>query len=162
MINSRTVFGIGFSACAIALTTALLYFQEHLGLIPCPLCIIQRMIFIALGIIYLSATLHNPQGVLRIFYGILVTITALVGSGVSAWHVRLQNLPENEIPECGPGLEYMLDVMPLDKVLEKVFTGSGECSEVLWSLLGLSIPAWTFVAFSSFVIYGIWIIYKGR
>ncbi len=157
MNSPRFVFVLGFVACGIALTTAVLFFQEYLGLIPCPLCVIQRVIFISLGVVYLVAALHKPQGVMRTIYGVIVSLIALVGSGVSGWHVRLQNLPENEIPECGPGLEYMMEVMPLDKVLEKVFTGSGECSEVLWSLWGLSIPAWTFIAFLTFAFYGIWI-----
>ncbi len=162
MQQSRTVFALGFLGCAVAMATALWYFQHYLGLAPCPLCVVQRLIFIALGTIFLIATLHNSQGKMRLVYSFLASVTALAGASVSAWHVYLQNLPPDQVPECGPGLDYMMEVMPLNQVLAKIFTGSGECSEVLWSFLGLSIPAWTFVAFSGFVLYGIWIIATRR
>ncbi|MCB1755186.1 MAG: disulfide bond formation protein B [Gammaproteobacteria bacterium] len=162
MQRARTVFALGLAGCVFAMATALWYFQHTLGLSPCPLCVVQRVIFITLGAVYLIATLHNPQGIMRPVYGALATIVALFGAGVSGWHVYLQNLPPDEVPECGPGLDYMLEVMPLDKVFKEIFTGSGECSEILWSFLGLSIPAWTFVAFAGFAVYGLWIIIARR
>ncbi len=162
MQQSRFVFALPLLGGVIAMSTSLWYFQTHLGLAPCPLCIVQRTIFIVLTFIFLVATLHNPKTGMRTIYGFLATITAIVGASVSAWHVYLQNLPPDEIPECGPGLDYMLEVMPLNQVVTKIFTGSGECSEVLWSLFGLSIPAWTFIAFSGFIIYGFWIIASRR
>lgn len=156
MQQSRSTFALGLIGCIIAVGTALAYFQNYLGLIPCPLCILQRMAFFALGAVYLVATLHNPQGIMRPVYKVFAIITALIGGGVSAWHIRLQNLPAEEVPQCGPGLDFMLEVMPLDKVLTEIFTGSGECSEVLWSLFGITIPGWTLMTFIGFVLYGVW------
>jgi len=157
MHQSRYVFALPVIACAIAMATAILYFQQYLGLLPCPMCVVQRIVFIALGVAFLVATLHNPQRGVRRFYGGVLTLIAAAGAGVSAWHVYLQNLPADQVPECGPGLDYMMEVMPLSKVLSEVFTGSGECSEILWSFLGLSIPAWTFVAFAGLALYSLWI-----
>jgi len=37
-----------------------------------------------------------------------------------------------------------------------VFTGSGECAEIDWVFLGLSMPAWVLIAFVCLAIYGIW------
>ncbi|MDO6459757.1 disulfide bond formation protein B [Granulosicoccaceae sp. 1_MG-2023] len=162
MRRSRAVFGLGFLGCASALLIAIFYFQRTLGLAPCPLCVIQRVIFIVLGLVFLLATLHNPQGVMRRVYAGLATLTALAGAGVSGWHVRLQNLPPDQVPECGPGLDFMLEVMPLQQVLTEIFTGSGECSEVVWSLLGLSIPAWTAIAFLAFAAYSLWLLLARR
>jgi len=51
------------------------------------------------------------------------------------------------VPACGPGLDYIMDAFPLLDALELVFTGSGECAEVNWSFLGLSMPGWTFIWF---------------
>lgn len=158
MQHSRSTFALGLIGCIIAVGAALAYFQNYLGLIPCPLCILQRMAFFALGAVFLVATLHNPQGFMRPVYQVLSIVAALVGGGISAWHIRLQNLPVEEVPQCGPGLDFMLEVMPLDKVLKEVFTGSGECSEVLWSLFGITIPGWTLMAFIGFVLYGFWML----
>jgi disulfide bond formation protein DsbB len=71
----------------------------------------------------------------------------------------LQHLPPSEVPECGPGLEYMLDALPFTDVLAKVLHGSGECAEVLWRFLGLSIPGWSLVAFSAFLFAGLWLFF---
>jgi disulfide bond formation protein DsbB len=43
------------------------------------------------------------------------------------------------------GLNYMLDTMPFTDVLQEVFYGSGECAEIGWSFLGISMPGWTLV-----------------
>jgi disulfide bond formation protein DsbB len=67
--------------------------------------------------------------------------------GVSGWHVRLQNLPPAEVPACGPGFDYIVDAFPLSDALAMIFTGSGECAEVNWQFLGLSMPAWVFLCF---------------
>lgn len=162
MTRSRAIFGLGFLGCASALLIAIFYFQNTLGLAPCPLCVIQRVIFISLGAVFLIATLHNPEGTMRRVYAGLAALVALVGAGVSAWHVRLQNLPPDEVPECGPGLDFMMEVMPMQQVLAEIFTGSGECSEVLWSFLGLSIPAWTGLTFLAFGLYSLWILIAKR
>ena len=160
MQQSRLVFALPFAGCVIAMAVALQYFQNILGLAPCPLCVVQRLVFIVLGLIFLLATLHNPQNVMRNVYKILTMLTALIGASISGWHVYLQNLPPDQTPECGPGLDFMMEVMPLTEVITKIFTGSGECSEILWQFLGLSIPAWTLVAFAAFAIYSLVLLVK--
>ena len=72
---------------------------------------------------------------------------AATGAGLAARHVWLQSLPADQVPACGPGLDYIMDAFPLLDALELVFTGSGECAEVNWSFLGLSMPGWTFLWF---------------
>jgi disulfide bond formation protein DsbB len=37
-----------------------------------------------------------------------------------------------------------------------VFSGSGECANVDWSLLGLSMPAWVIISLSTLAIFGLW------
>jgi disulfide bond formation protein DsbB len=124
-----------------------LYAQHVLGLEACPLCIFQRIALIALGVVFAAAALHAPRGQGARAYSVLGVVAAAAGAGISAWHVRLQNLPPEEVPACGPGLDYMLDAFPLRDALKMVFTGSGECAEVNWAFLGLSMPGWVLVWF---------------
>jgi disulfide bond formation protein DsbB len=140
------------------IVTALAYFQHYLHLEPCPLCIFQRVVVMALAGVLLVAAIHNPAGFGVRIYGLLVTGVAAIGAAISARHVWLQNLPRDQVPECGPGLDYILDVFPLNEALRMVLHGSGECAEVLWHFLGLSIPGWTLVAFSGFILYGLFIV----
>jgi len=144
MITYRTLSLIGFLTCA-ALIAIALYFQYAEGLAPCPLCIFQRVAFIALGVVFLLGFLHNPGGRGRKGYSGLAALIGLTGAGIAARHVWLQNLPADQVPECGPGLDFMLEVMPFTKMLETVFKGSGECAEVLWTLFGISMPGWSLI-----------------
>jgi disulfide bond formation protein DsbB len=123
------------------------YFQFVEEMEPCPLCISQRIAILMTGIIFLIAALHHPakKGTQR--YAILGAISALLGSAISARHVWLQNLPPEEVPECSPGLSYIFENFPLTETLKLMLNGTGECADVLWTFLGLSIPGWTFVAF---------------
>ena len=130
-----------------ALMTYALYAQYVQGLEACPLCIFQRVALIALGLVLLVAALHAPTGFGARAYAGLGVLAAVAGGGISAWHVRLQSLPPAEVPACGPGLSYMLDAFPLFDAVKMVFTGSGECAEVNWAFLGLSMPAWVLIWF---------------
>jgi disulfide bond formation protein DsbB len=74
-------------------------------------------------------------------------MAALIGAGLSIRHLWIQNKPEEEVPECGPGLSYIFENFPLINTLKLMLSGTGECAEVLWTFLGISIPGWTLVAF---------------
>ncbi|MDX1803777.1 MAG: disulfide bond formation protein B [Alcanivorax sp.] len=133
-------------ACLAAMGGAL-YLQHVDGLQPCPLCIFQRVGVIAAGLVLLMACLHGPRGVGVRVYAALTGLAALGGGAVAIRHLWLQHLPPDRVPDCGPGLNYMLDVFPLKDVLAKVLAGSGECAEVHWSLFGISLPGWSLLVF---------------
>lgn len=154
MLSSRALFFVGFLFCASMLAIAG-YFQLVDHLEPCPLCILQRVFTLFVGIVLLIAALHNPEKLGIRIYGLLAGVFALVGAGISARHVWLQNLPEDQVPSCGPGLNFMLDNFPLNDAISMVMRGSGECAEVLWTLFGLSIPSWTLIAFISLAILSV-------
>lgn len=143
-LNQRLINLYALLLCAGLLAYAY-YTQFYLGLQPCPLCIFQRVAVIALGVVFLLAVLHGPRGWGRRVYAGLLGLVALVGAGIAGRHVWLQHLPADQVPACGPGLNYMLEVFPLGETLRMVFTGSGECAAVNWSFLGLSMPAWVLI-----------------
>jgi protein dithiol:quinone oxidoreductase len=137
----RLVNLAGFALCA-ALIGYASYSQLHLGLEPCPLCIFQRIGIALLGLVFLAAAVHHPQGRGRYLYALAIAVTALATSLVAARHVYVQSLPPGSLPSCGAPLTVLLKFTPLWQVVRKVLTGSGECSEVNWSFLGLAMPAW--------------------
>ena len=93
---------------------------------------------------------------------VLLIFFSMLGGGVAAWQVYLQHLPPGQVPECGPGLDYMLEAMPLSKILPMIFKGSGECAEVAWTFLDLSIPQWALGWFSLFSLGGATAIFRQR
>lgn len=152
----RTQYLLGFLACAGLLAYAF-YLQLYQHLEPCPLCIFQRVAFFALGLVFLAGAAHSPKSAGgRRSYGVLALLASLGGIAVAGNHVRLQHLPPDQVPACGPGLDYMLDAMPIAGVIRKVMTGSGECAAVDWSFLGLAMPAWSLICF---VVLAVWAAY---
>ncbi|MDD5330507.1 MAG: disulfide bond formation protein B [Sulfuricella sp.] len=152
--NNRRLFLAIFLVCA-GLMGFGLYLQHVVHLEPCPLCILQRIAFIAIGGVALAAALHNPRRRGWKVYGSLLAFLSLAGGGVAAWQVHLQHLPPGQVPECGPGLDYMIEVLPLSKILPLIFKGSGECAEVTWTFLNLSIAQWALGWFALFVLAGV-------
>ena len=153
--NRRLLNLAGFLACAGMMGFAL-YAQYILLLDPCPLCVFQRIATISLGIVFLIAALHDAGNLGSKVYAALVTLTAGFGAGVAIWHVRLQNMPTDEVPSCGPGFEYIMDNFALFDALSLIFKGSGECADVVWRLLGLSMPSWVIIGLGGLGIAGIW------
>ena len=151
----RAVNFAGFLACAGMMGFAL-YAQHILLLEPCPLCVLQRVAVIGLGIVFLIAALHGPRGFGGVVYAVLIALFALGGIGVAGWHSHLQPLPPSETPSCGPGLDYLLDNFPLSEALRMVFHGSGECAKIVWQFLGLSMPAWVLICLVLLGSAGIW------
>lgn len=155
LTNPRAGNLAGCLACAGMMAFAL-YAQHGLGLEPCPLCVFQRVATIVLGIVFLVAALHNPAGFARIAYAVLLLLVSAAGVGVAARHVWLQNLPKDQVPACGPDLDFMLDAFPFTEVLSIVLSGSGECAEVSWRFLGLTMPAWVLILLALLGCWGVW------
>jgi len=137
-----------------------LYNQYVEFLDPCPLCIVQRVAFIWMGAFALLAAIHNPSGWGRKLYAWVITLGTALGVA-SAWrHIWLQGLPPGDVPECGPGLNYMLENFPLTEVFSSVLNGSGSCAEVSWTFMGLSMPMWTMVWYIGLGLLALWAGYK--
>ena len=142
------------------ITTVLLlayaYYEEYVEYLdPCPLCMVQRLVFLIIGVLFLLTLVKPPQFVFRKVVAVIIAIVSLMGVAVSARHIWIQNLPPDEVPACGPGLFYMLDTLPFGAVFQEILHGSGECAEVSWRFLSLTMPMWTLVCFAGFVIYTI-------
>lgn len=144
-----------FLAALVAMLFAL-WLQYYQKLDPCPLCIFQRVAMLTLGLVGLLAFLHGPGRTGRRIYAGFTLLAALGGVAVAGRHVWLQHLPPEDVPACGPGLEYWLDTFPLHEVMIKVFHGSGECAVVDWTFLGLSLPTWTLAAFLTLGGVAVW------
>lgn len=153
----RAQFLAGFMVCAGLLGYAL-YVQFHMLMLPCPLCILQRLAFVALGLVFLAGGLHAPRGRFgRAVYGLLALLAAGLGAGIAGRHVWLQSLPPGDVPLCtSMGLDYMVEVMGPTAALTKVLAGSGECAKVDWTFLGLAMPAWTLVCFALLGVGALW------
>lgn len=143
----RPVALAGLVFCVLMMAVAL--GLEHIGgFEPCPLCIFQRVAVITAGLIFAVAAIHNPGGKVGAgIYGALGLAAVGTGAFIAGRHVWLQSLPADQVPSCGPGLDYMMDVLPMRDVISMVLNSSGECAEIDFMFLGFSLPAWTLLGF---------------
>jgi disulfide bond formation protein DsbB len=155
-LSCRQLNFAGFLAC-VGMMAYALYTEKFLLLMPCPLCVLQRMAVISLGVVFLVAALHNPGQLGRRVYSVLVLLAGGAGIGVAGRHVWLQNLPADEVPSCGgAGYDYLMDTLPFAEAMSVIFTGSGECAVIDWQFLGLSMPAWVVISLVVIVVAALW------
>jgi disulfide bond formation protein DsbB len=141
----RAQFLLGAIAC-VALLAYAIYEQFQMGMEPCPKCIFQRIAFMAMGVCFLAGAAHGPGRIGRRVYAILVAIGAAAGAVVAIRHLIVQFTPQDPLMSgCGPGLNYLLDAFPLAEAIKKAFMATGDCGEIGWTFLGLTMPAWTLV-----------------
>jgi disulfide bond formation protein DsbB len=158
MYNPRIFFLFIFIIC-VALLTFGLYLEHFKGLDACPLCILQRIAYISIVLVTLIGILHNPIRTSLIIYKSSIVILATVGALIAGRQIWLQHLPPELVPECGPGFDYMLNVFPFADAIKMILTGSGECAEVNWRFIGLSIAEWSLIMFLGITIATIISIY---
>lgn len=145
---------------AILLIATALYMQYVMYMEPCALCMTQRVFIIAVGVIAFIAWLHHPKALGIRIYTLLGMVLAIIGGGFSSRHIWLQNLPEDLVPTCGPSLGYLIETVPLAEALSLLLQGDGNCAEVSWTFLGLTIPGWTLVCFIGFFLVNAYVFYK--
>ncbi len=140
---------------ALILEGIALYFQYGMGLEPCIMCIYQRnaVFGIALAaLIGMSAPGKMP-----------IRLLAIAGWGVSAiWglliaieHVDIQSAANPFFAPCEivpnfPGW------LPLHEWIPGIFAATGDCGNIDWSLLGMSMPQWMIVIFACYCL--VWLL----
>lgn len=151
----RTQCFVGFFTC-VALLAYAYYEQFAMNVEPCPLCIFQRIAFIAMGVTFVLAAWHNPAAAGRRIYALLILLAAAIGAGVAARHLWLQSQPPDPMAGCTPGWNYMVENFPIGKVLKMAFTGHADCAQINWTLLGMAMPFWTMVCYVLLGVGALW------
>jgi len=142
----RAIFAL-ISAGCIALLAYGYYLQYFQHLEPCPMCIFQRICYFGIAVCAAVAVIHHPGRTASRVYSCIVAILALTGAGIAARQTWLQHLPPDKVPECGPGLDFMLEMYSFSEAILNVLRGTGECAVVDWRFLTLSIAEWSVICF---------------
>ena len=151
--NPRRVYAlmVGYS---IGLMVVALFFEHYLLLKPCMLCYLQRFAAVLVGFIGFIGYIHNSKNIIvfKTYLGASI-ISILMGIGLSIRQLYLQSLPADLVPSCAPDMDYLLDSLPFFEVLLMAIQGDGNCAEVLWSFMGISIPGWLLIGFLLALLY---------
>lgn len=160
-LSSRQIYLIIFLAVSGLIGYAA-YSIKILGLEPCPLCITQQFFYSIVGITAFIAFNHNPVEILSRFYAAIIFLASAAGIWVAGRQVWLQSLPEDEVPLCGPPLEYILEVFPFGDLLSALLIGDGNCAEISWQFLSLSMAGWSCIWFTLFLFLSILLVLKSK
>jgi disulfide bond formation protein DsbB len=158
-MSIRLTYLLGFLVvCAILLTS--IYFQVFEGIMPCPLCTLQRISFGILGLLFLTGLIAYKKVGFRLFINTLCGLTSMLGIFLASRQVWLQHFPSADASECGVSLQYMMQVLPMNEVIQKIFTGSAECTQRGWEFLQMNMAEWALICFIGFTILSIWLLCK--
>lgn len=152
-LSARRFHGLVALGSFVLLAVAF-YMEYQMGLEPCPLCMLQRIVFLSVGVVSLLSFLTGSHSA-RKFFSWVVVFLSLAGAALAIRHLYLQSLPEDQLPACLPGLSYMFDVFPWQEIMQAMIMGTGECGDVVWTFLNISIPGWTLIAFACMALINI-------
>lgn len=146
---------------SLTLLASSFYFQYIEGLEPCPLCLMQRLCtFLLVVVAFLGLTIRYLKA--SKFLAIMQVVIAFAGLFFASRQLWLQSLPSNQTPACMPELDVLIRYFPWRDVLHALFWGAGDCAEVSWRWLGLTMPGWTALYFLFMVLSGGWIFWRLR
>ena len=144
--HPRRIWTCTLMAC-VALLSFGMYLQHVVGLVPCPMCIVQRYVMVLMALVALFGVFFSSQKSARLV-GCGLILLGVGGAYVAARQTWLQWYPP-EFASCGRDFYGMIETFPLQRAIPMIFKGGGDCTKVDWTFLGGSIANWSFLAFVS-------------
>jgi disulfide bond formation protein DsbB len=143
---ARTRGGLLLAVVAIgclAAVGAALVSQHAFDMQPCPWCVLQRLIFVAIAVVAaLGAVLRVAAA--RIAASALVIALALCGIAAALW----QHFKAAASASCNLTLaDRIMSGLQLDRLLPDVFEPRASCADAAVSLLGVSYDFWSLALF---------------
>jgi len=144
MLDRRQKINLACAAVCAAMFGFAIYSEKVLGLVPCPLCMFQRVCVVALCIVFVIASLPARR-IGAVIFGALILLAAGATSWVAGRHVWIQHQPPGTVPSCGAPLDALLQMFPMLEVIRRVMSGGGECARIDWTFLGVAMPGWVLI-----------------
>jgi disulfide bond formation protein DsbB len=140
---------------AVGLVGGGLILANTLNLAACPLCILQRMLYLLLALEAIAAWLLTGSATASVLprraAALVMAATALAGVGIASYQTWLQRFAKGASCTADqPWWEHFVNWAGAQWPL--MFEASGLCSEAGWKLLGLSIAEWSLFAFTCMTI----------
>jgi disulfide bond formation protein DsbB len=146
-LNNRDINLICGVMCVSSLLIAKFYFEDYLGLEPCYLCITQRVFIAIAGLLFFIWSIHDPKRLGARIYALLVLSATSAGAYFSLKQLYLQSLPEEQVPQCGPPVDYLFETFSNFEVIAMLLRGDGNCAKIQWEFLSITMPGWVLLIF---------------
>lgn len=139
------------------------YLELYIGLKPCPLCTIQRIVLLITMLLFLLGALLPLVNFARRFYHFFVFLAASAGIAVAGRHAWLTTLPANKAPSCEASLNLLFKYLPIKQVAQLIYQGGGDCNVVTWRFLNINLPTWSLISFIILALIALWqVLHKDR
>lgn len=158
-MSKRLAYFLGFLFICVLLLISV-YLQLYEGLQPCPLCTLQRLTFGLIGCVFLLGVITASSLWGRLISNTLLLLSSALGILLAGRQVWLQNFPSDDGNECGVSLQYMMDVLPFNQLMQKVLAGTAECTKRGWEFLHLNMAEWALVWFVAFFFLAVYFFLK--
>ena len=146
-LNNRNINLLCGLICVSSLLIAKFYFEDYLGLEPCYLCITQRAFIAVAGLLFFIWAVHDPKRLGARIYALLVLSATSAGAYFSLKQLYLQSLPEEQVPQCGPPVNYLFETFSNFEVIAMLLRGDGNCAKIQWEFLSITMPGWVLLIF---------------
>lgn len=153
--STQACYWYCFLLC-IGLLGFAIYLQTVMLLAPCPLCELQRFMFLLIAVTSLFGGLLKPKYKGVCWFSFFIGLFAVLGALLAGHQVWLESHPPANPDACGMGLSYIFSMLPFSQALKVAIMGTGDCATVTWRLLGLSIPVWSLMSFIGLFIIAIY------
>lgn len=131
---------------SIIILTSAIYFGFANRLEACPLCLMQRLCTFLFGFFCLMglclSTLRRARGV-----AVMQMLSMAAGIYFASRQLWLQSLPVDSSAVCMPGFDALVHYFSKTQIVTALLWGTGDCAEVTWRWLGLTMPAWSALYF---------------
>ena len=144
---ARIRYFSGLGICLASLAFAVLYLEGVVGLEPCPLCVLDRILFWILAGVFALAAFQNPPRHERIGYDIGIFVFAAAGIAVTARHIQLQSQPLQGLGDCGAGFWDIMEKAGLERAVSQALQGSSDCGTIQYEMFGFTLPQMTQAVF---------------
>lgn len=152
---------IGLVLCIAALGGAIFLEQSRM-LSPCPMCMLQRIVFASLGVLFLIGSIFKFKSALRYVYSGSILLFSFLGFAIAAKQFWLQYFAPPQKISCSAGLERLIQMYPILDALKIALNGSPECSRIDYTFLTISLSGWSLLLFGIFIILTIYVIYMQK
>jgi disulfide bond formation protein DsbB len=150
--RQRRLAAAAAGAGALLLVAVAVALTELLQLNPCPLCIFQRVLDLALAALLLSSAAVGSSARLARWPLAASLAVASAGVAVAAYQSWLQLSPPQL--SCGPAAQGPIErlVARLGEQFPFLFLATGSCESTELSILGLSLANWSLLAYLAFAV----------
>lgn len=157
-MSLRMINKMGFLLVCLLLSISV-YLQVFENILPCPLCTLQRLSFVLLGILFFLSLFFPKKKPYQKILQAFMLLTSLAGLFFAGKNILLQHFPSAN-QECSPGIQYLLATFPFPEAVEKILAGSSDCSLRGFEFLFLDMAEWAFIWFFFFFLIVIYLLFS--